>query len=213
MRRPSNGPLRVTSSTMDAFPTSASHAAMDSPVQLSGSNSTMMVWHWASQTPTALNRCHTLPTYTPNPTTNTMKRAKQNPCFPYHRGSASLWWAPLSILPCFTMPLLTTMTGGSPARSTTTVTSIASLPTTASNSNRCRSTSTPSNRLALLVNPSSCLHEHQSRSRSLRTYHANPRPPVEHGSVSLVDVVIQSSGGVMLPALRLPAHPDLPHLM
>ena len=60
----------------------------------------------------------------------------------------------------FTMPLLTTMTGGSPARSTTTMTSIASSPTTASNSNRCRLTLTPSNRLAPLANPGSCLHKH-----------------------------------------------------
>src|SRR6267142_6354680 len=62
-RKPLNEPLRVTPSTTDTFPTSASHAATDSPVWLSGSNSTMTVQHRASQTLTALNRCHTLPTY------------------------------------------------------------------------------------------------------------------------------------------------------
>src|SRR6267142_391942 len=213
MKKPSNEPLRVTPSTMDAFPTSTSHAATGFPTRLSGSSLTTMVRRRALQTPTALNQCRTLPTYTPNPTTNTMKKAGQSPHFPYHRGSASLWWAPQSILPYFTMPSLTMMTGDSPMRSTTTVTSTASLLTPASSSNKCRSTSMPSNRLAPPANLGSCSREHRSKLKDFRTYHVRPRPPAERGSISLVDVVVQPSGGVMLPALRSPAHPDLLHLM
>src|SRR6266850_3847050 len=212
-RRPSSEPQRAISSTMDASPTSASHAAMGFLTRLSGSNSTTTEQCRALQTWTAPNQTRTLPTYTPSPTTNTMKMAKRNLHFLYHCGSAFSWWAPQLILLYSTMPSLTLMIGGSPTRSTATATLIASSPTPASSSNKCRSTSMPLAKLALPANPGSCSHKHRSRSRNLKTYRTSPRPPAERGSVSLVDMVIQSSGGVMLPALRSPARSDLPCLM
>src|SRR6266850_374602 len=212
-KKPSNEPQRVTSSTTGASPTSASHAATGSPARPSGSSSMTMGQCRVLQTPTAQNRTPTLPNYTPNPTTNTLKRAMRDPRSPYRRGSASSWWAPHMTLTNSTMPSSTTTIGDLPARSTATATSIASSPTSASTSSRCKSTSTQSARPAPLARAASCLHAHQSRSTNSRTFHVRPRPRAARGSVSLTDVVVRSSGRVMLLALRSPARSDLPRLM
>src|SRR6266850_621098 len=212
-RKHLNGPLRAIHSTIVVSPTSASPAATGFLAQLSGSSSTTMVLHWASRTLTDPNPCRTLSTYTPSPTINMMKKAKQNPHSLYQHGSAFSWWAHPSILPCSIIPLLTIMTGGSPMRFTTTATSTANSLTPASSLSRCRSTSMPSNRLVPLVNLNFYSCGPLNKSKNSRTYHASPRLCAGHGSISLVDVVIQSSSGVMLLALRSPAHSNLPCLM
>src|SRR6267142_1908650 len=212
-RRPSNGLQRVISSTTGVYPTSASPAATGFPARPSGSNSTTTARCRASQILTARNQAPTLPTYTPNLMINTLKRAMRGPHSPYRPGSVSSWWAPRMISHYSIMPSLTTMIGGSPARSTATANSTANSPTSASNSSRCRSTSTRSPRLAPLAKVASCSHAHQNRSTNSKTSHVKPRPRAARGSVRLTDVVVRSSGGVMLPALRSPARSDLPRLM
>src|SRR6267142_1470854 len=74
-------------------------------------------------------------------------------------------------------------------------------------------TSMRSLRLALPARVASCSRARQNRSTNLKTFHVKPRPRAARGSVSLTDVVVRPSGGVMLPALRSPARSDLPHLM
>src|SRR6267142_1720363 len=212
-KKPSNEPQRVTSSTTGASPTSTSHAAKGFPARLSGSSSTTMARCRDSWTPTDPNQPHISPIYTPKPMTNTLKRAIQGLHSPCRRGSASFWWAPQSILLYSTMPSLITTIGDSPAKSTVTATSITNSPTPASNSNKCRSTSMRSVRLAPLARLASCLHAHRSRSTNSRTFRERPRPRAARGSISLMDMVVQSSGGIMLPALRSPACSDLPRLM
>src|SRR6267142_5704804 len=213
MKKPSSEPQRAMSSITDVFPTSASHVATGSPARLSGSSSMTTEQCRALQTRMALNQPRTSPTYMPNLTTNTLKRETRNPHSPYRRGSASSRWAHQLISLYSITPLLTLMIGRSPARSTDTATSTANLPIPASSSNKCRLTSMPSARLGPLAKLGSSSHEHRSRSKNSRMYRASPRPRGADGSVRLVDVVVQSSGGVMLPALRSPARPDLPCLM
>src|SRR6266850_1373584 len=212
-KRPSNEPQRVISSTTGVYPTSASHAAPGFPARLSGSNSTTMARCRASQTPTAQNQTLTLPTCTPNPTINTLKRAMRGLGSPYRPGSSFSWWAPRMTLHYSITPSSTTMIGGSPPRSTATANSTASSPTSASSSSRCRSISTRSPKPALLARVASCLRMRQNKSTNSKTSHTKPRPRAARGSVRLTDVVVRSSGGVMLPALRSPARSDLPRLM
>src|SRR6267142_799918 len=212
-RKPSNEPPKGTQSMMGASPTSTFPAATGSLARPSGSSSMTMVPHRASPIPMAPVLCHTSSTCMWRPMTSTMKRVKQNPLSPYQHGSASLWWAPQLILPYFIMLSLLMTIGDSPERSTATTTSIANSLIPVSSSNSYRLTLMPSNRLGPPASPTSSSHAPLNKLRNSKGYHIRPRPHVARGSVRLLDVVVQSSGRVMLLALRLPARSDLPRLM
>src|SRR6267142_2885855 len=140
-------PQMGTHLTTDAFPTSAFPMGMGSPALLSGSSSTMMVWHLDLQTPMAPALHPTSPTYMWRLTISTMMKGKQNPHFLSQHGSAFSWWALLLISSSYTMPSLPMMTGGSPMRCTITVTLTPSTPTFASSLNIFKSSSMLSNKL------------------------------------------------------------------
>src|SRR6266850_5786160 len=142
-----------------------------------------------------------------------MMKARQSLHSPFQHGSGTSWWAPLLTSSYFTMPSSSTTIGGLPRKCTDTVTSTLNTLTPVSSSNTSRLSLTPSNWLAPAPNPVSNSRTPLNKWRNSKTYHVNPRPRVQCGSVSLLNVVVQTSGGVMLPALRSPAHSDLLCLM
>src|SRR6266850_8180595 len=213
MKKHSNEPPTATPSMMDTFPTSTSPAATDSHIQLSGSSSMMMARCRAMRTLMAPTTCPSSSTCMLSRTMPTTMKARQNLHSPFWHGSGTSWWALPLTFSYSTMPSLSTTIGGSPVRYTATTTSTSNMPTPVSNLNASKSSSMPSNWPALVPSPISNSCMLLSKWRSFKTYLVNPRPRVQHGSVSLQDVVIQTSGGVMLPALRSPARPDLPHLV
>src|SRR6267142_2154513 len=183
-----NTHLKGICSITVAFPTSTSPVATGSLAWPSGSNSTTTVPHPALWTLTVPIQCCTLPTYTHNLTTNTMRKAKPSPHSLCQHGSASSWWVHQLTSPCSITPALIMMTGDSLARSTDTTTLTANLLTPALNWSSCRSSSMASNKLTPPASLDSSLCGLPSRLRNSRIYHISPRPRKECGSISLLDV-------------------------
>src|SRR6267142_3129097 len=194
-------------------PTSASPATMGCHAPQNGSNSMTIAPYRATPTLMGPAALLTSSTYMPCPMTSTMKTQMQCLRTLFCHGSGSLWWAPPLTSPFSTMPLLTTMTGASRVRSIATAASILNTQTSASSSSSSKSVSTPFRNCEPVVSLVSYLRRQPTRSRNSATSCTNPRPTAAVGSVSLMDVVVHSSGGVMLLALRSPARSDLPHLM
>src|SRR6266850_2218148 len=202
-----------TPSTTDTFLTSAFHAETESTALPNGSNSTTTALYLGTLTPMDRASHHTSLTCMQNPMINMTTKEKQNWHSLSQCGSTTLWWAPPPTSNCYIMRSSSTMTEDLPVRSIATTTLMTNMPTLPSNSNIFKPSLMLSNRLAPVANPISSSHTQLNRLRHSRTYHASPRPCVVCGSVSLVDMVVHSSSGVMLSALRSPAHSDLPCLM